>query len=114
MNINTSLYIIFENIKFNNIGYLNIGFYYSIKIYNITTLINNRFNSNSTTTANNRNRSGSGRIINIKIIFNELIIIFENFNKIANGLELFNKNIILKLRALNTESVTDTQNNFYT
>ena len=110
-NISAGLYTVLENIKLNNIEYLNIGFNYSVEIYSVTTLINGRLGGSNTTTANSGDRSRSNRITGTKIIFNELIIIFESFSKIANGFKLFNKNVILKLRVLNTESIIDMRGN---
>ena len=106
-NIGAGLYTVFENIRFDNIGYLDIGFYYSIKIYSITILINGRFGNNNINTANNRGRGGGNRVTGIRIIFSELIIICENFSEITNNFELFNKNVIFKLGALNIKGITD-------
>ena len=114
MNINAGFYTVFENIKFNNIGYLNINFYYNVEVYNIIVLINGRFGSGSINTVNSGGCGGSSKITSVKIVFNKLIIIFESFSEIIGGFKLFNKNIIFKLKALNTKNITDTKGNFRT
>ena len=112
MNININFYTVFENIRFNNTGYLNIGFYYNIKIYNVTTLINSRFGR--VISSGGCSWSSGVASANRIIIFSELIIIFENFSEIVGNFKLFNKNIIFKLKVLNIKSITNAESNFST
>ena len=108
--ISTGLYTVFKDIKFDNTGYLNVGFGYNIKIYSVTALINGKFG-----TVGGGGRGGGGGITGVSsviIIFSKLIVIFEGFSEVANGFKLFNKNVIFKLGVLNIKGVTNIQGNF--